>query len=389
MSGVEAPIQLSVVHHPMMQDMHVDLRLLCRSLDADAAVDVALTVRSRVLTHPTELSFSCGPAGSDELDLGLSLRDAQPGTLGFDLEAVVTSTDGSRRAFRGKFRTLLFAKGESPQRIALTLHNEVNAAPGGFVADNQTTLSLPDVQREPTINDMLTRAEIEHRVVLVDAGDRGSADADPVALQHLGTAQRWLLFTGPSLTLGRGGVADSSEPDVITRFLPVGTETDTRSRAISGRQCRLVVQGGRVVLEHLSRSNPTRLEGNEVPDRTVIPAERPSSITLPQAFRLSIRPVPALGNPGGLGAVRLERLDDTGSTEAYVWLLAPVDAAAALGLEGSASGFHLEPAGSRVLARPADGAMASRPTALAAGGSIALGTARLRVVARRQEGLEP
>lgn len=363
-----------------MQGMHVDLRVRCENLSEDEGFDVVVRLESRVLAGGREVRGTVRAGGVLEDDVAVPLREVDPGSVTFVVEVVVGTSDGVGHRFSGKFRERVFAKGESPANIAVHLNQSVNVAMGGLAADNKVELALPTGDGDLKVNDLLRQQEIEHGVELAYEGEVGAGEAEAVGLVDPSSGKRWEILTGASITLGRGDEARGLRPDALTWFLPRSVEHDARSRAISGMQCRLKREGAGLVVEQMSRSNPTKVDGVEVRGSAALALDRGSVLMLPQGFEIALTPVVGVG--GGVGALRMERGASAGGRGGFVWLMGAVGVAEALGLGGGggSGGVVLAESDGRVLWRPAGAG--GRGMALRAGGGVDAEGVRLRVVGR-------
>jgi hypothetical protein len=362
---VECPVELSVnTNRLFMEGLHslLDLRFRNRSGAERFRLDVRL--KCRLLTSGGQLTVDLLPGATRRRSLDLYLprpQGDQPGCAGyahFDVGLTVKSEDEGDHFFRGEFTLNVLAHAENRQQVNISIDKIIEQhGKGGMGAINEVDLS--DFVRLPAhldVNELIgqhreprfTEISLEYRgAVARDAPPvlpRGVAPLDRCHLVSAGGGSSLLVLASEWVVLGRS----RENADIVTWVMPRSEENDYRSRMISSTHCRLLLNREGLWLEHLSRSNPSHIDGEPIERLARIPSARACELQLGPGFALLLDPVPcstasdktlrtwreAAGSDGaatwewsedtGVGGLLITRRDGLAETERYLWLFSHV-----------------------------------------------------------------
>lgn len=298
------------------------IELRFTNLSPDEAFSFEVTVQASLLSFAWSGEERLGP--SAQLTELMSVdRVAAVNAALFDLRAVVQEANGGRHLFAGGFALDVEASADGPSVV--NYHVNVSATDGGVVDAERMQIGGRQVPKQDAVG---------WRRIPMHAESEGDTLARCVLVDEI-RQSRLVVDARRAIVIGRdGGDAD------LTLIDP--------HRKISRAHCRLCVDEGGARLEHLSRTNTTRMNGTEVADSTPVSLNEPAEVVLAGDLKLRLKPVPSavlsqksartiLGGGSGLrgiprpdgssvGGCVIEAIEPAGAGPYTLWLFGAVRA---------------------------------------------------------------
>ena len=395
MTPFEPPIEIALnTSRLFMEGLHAVLELQLINRTEDEAFTVEVRLDSRLLGTPGRFQLQLDGGATRRRTLALHLprgSDSEVGSAGdarLDIEVIIDAPGDGRHRFRGECTLVVLAHADNRQEINVNISRliEHGGDRSGMGAINEIDLgNLIHLPESVTVNDLITQKR-QPRFVTIELYYEGPVEERPspllsrpgdavgrCAIDGLSPGMRLLVLTGEGIALGN----DRGEADIVTWLMPRTEVNDLASRKVSAKQCRLVCTGGYLVLQHLSRVNPTRLDNRSVTESRRIKAGATHTLGLPgdQRFRVTALPMAEVdpqtlvawkdaAGPSfrsacewsrrvGIGGVLIRRTDTLADAEAYLWVVSMVsigalEAAAPDATRGSPEAPHTTAAAKRI-----------------------------------------
>lgn len=365
MNEFESPIEVAVnTNRLFIEGLHavLDLQLRNRSIEDKCRFEVYLS--GRLLQGGVRRKLTLGGGATRKTGIDLPLPRAATGRLGsagdarFDVELIVDAGDEGRHRFTGEFILAVLEYTENRSDININIHKliEQTGDAAGMGAINE--INMRDFIKLPenmSVNDMI-REKRPPRFVPIELDYEGKVRTAPSVIIKRDvppldrctivderTGSRLLVLRGDSIVLGKS----REKADIVTWKMPRSEENDYETRKISGQQCRLSRAEDGLVVEQISRVNPTKVNGSILQGRQRLETGmmRLTELELPAAFGLRLNPLPMPSVPTGMlnawqeaaspvfrracewservgcGALLIERTDELANVERYLWLI--------------------------------------------------------------------
>lgn len=303
----------------------INLRLLNTSQDPEDVFAVEFTLEGDLFPVAVTASERLAPRQQRVLEHLKVQVPAATTICVVHVRVMIQDAKHGRFPFRGTFTEDVHPAGDGSSIV----NYNISAANGSVIDASGVRIG----DRAPT-----KAAAPAWRPVLLHA-DVTAETLSRCELQDANRNERLVIDVRRSLVIGRdGGDADVQVVDP--------------ARKISRSHCRIYFDAGAAWIEHLSRTNTTRLDGAEVAGRVRIPQQEVGMIVLAGAARLRLSPIAsvvpvgpaAATNAGGrsdvkissqtvasaVGGYLIEAVDPTNATARTLWLLGAVRASDAL-----------------------------------------------------------
>lgn len=239
------------------------------------------------------------------------------------VRAIVQEPNGGRHVFAGHFDQEVHPASDGPSVV--NYHVNVSAEDGAVVDAEGWQIGDRAAPKRPATG---------WRTIPMRADSAGDTLARCVLVDAL-RQDRLVIDARRAIVIGRdGGNADLALIDP--------------ERKISRAHCRLCVDAGGARVEHLSRTNTTRLNGVEVAQQSQISTREPSELLLAGIARLRLTPIASaamndksaraliagsstinnIARPDGtsIGGYMIEAIEPPGTTARTLWLFGAVRA---------------------------------------------------------------